>query len=304
MSEVAAAEFHAACRERQRGRVVEAAERLAIAAAVIALFAWITSLDILRNTALIALCLPFLPLAAGLVWVGARPGLRRALARGAAAMVAAGVATGFAWTHQGLGLGYERKLGELPPMRVRQADIEARRHPSQEVILEAIERARDNPTSTTLRPLIPFLHDNHLLLTTPDDRTRPAASVVREVLLANPWLFHRGLHAEALSMASLLPLEGPVPPVVEVDVAARLRESLGLLIELHSERRMQGRFDVPTVGLMLPTVVDDPERGPRIVRHEVGLTYPFGGIPAGSDVELDFETASALLDALREGLGY
>jgi hypothetical protein len=42
----------------------------------------------------------------------------------------------------------------------------------------------------------------------------------------------------------------------------------------------------------------------RMVRHEVGITYPFAGIPAYSDAELDFVTVSNLLEMVRKDLGY
>lgn len=304
MRDGTASEFRDIYRQRQRRRVLGTVQDLALGAAVISLFAWVTSLDILRHAALIAVSLPLIPLFLGLRWRRSHPAFRAPLLRGATAMAIAGLAVGLAWTHPGLGLGYERKLSELPPPRVRQAEIEARRHPSQDTILRIVEQAREQPEIATLRPLIPFLQDNHLLLTTTDGRTRPANSVVREILLANPALFYRSLHEDALNMASLLPLEGPVPPAVEVDVAGRLRESLGLLIELHTERRMQGRFEVPSVGVTLPVVSEDPEHGARVVRHEVGITYPFAEIPARGNAELDFATVSALLDMVREDLGY
>jgi hypothetical protein len=300
----AADPFVEALARRRRRRFVELGETLAIGAAVVALFAWVTSLDILRNAALIAAVLPVVPLGVGLLALRDRGDLGQALARGAAATAGAGLLVWLAFALDGLGIGSERRITELPAARVRVADIDARRHPGQETVLALLAEARTRPGPDTLRPLVPLLREEHLLLTDGEGRTRSAATAAREVLMANPSLLLRSLHDEVAAMAGILPHDGPVPPVVEIDVAGRLRTALGLLLELHVEHRMQRRFELPSVGVVLRTVVPDPEHGGREVRHEIGLTYPFAGIAARENATLDHATVMAVLDMVRADLGY
>lgn len=290
--------------DRRRRRFVELAETLALGTAVVALFAWVTSLDILRHAALVAVLAPLVPLTCGLVWRAGQPDLDQPLARGALATAAAGALVWLAFSLPGLGLGSERRITELPPARVRTADIEARGHPEQATILALLEAARSDPRLATLRPLVPLLRAEHQFVTDTEGNSRRVSVAVRQVLLANPTLLQRSLHEEVLAMAGLLPLDGPVPPLVEVDVAGRLRTALGLLLELHVEHRMQRRFELPTVGVVLDTVVPDETHGAREVRHEVGLTYPFGDLVARQDAPLDYATIRAVLAMVQEDLGY
>ncbi len=290
--------------DRRRRRFVELAETLALGAAVVALFAWATSLDILRHAALVAVLTPLAPLGCGLVWRAGQCDLDRPLARGALATTAAGVLVALAFSLPGLGLGFERRITELPPARMRTADIEARSHSEQATILTLLEAARRDPRLATLRPLVPLMRAEHLFVTDAEGNSRRVSVAVREVLLANPALLQRSLHEEVLTMAGLLPLDGPVPPLVEVDAAGRLRTALGLLLELHVEQRMQRRFELPSVGVVLDTVVSDEAHGAREVRYEVGLTYPFGEVTARQDAPLDYATIRALLAMVQADLGY
>lgn len=291
--------------QRQRLRhFVESAEALALGSAVIALFAWATSLDILRNTALIAVLLPGLPLAVGLLRRGAKTDLDRGLIRGAVMTLVAMMLVWQAFALEGLGLGFERRITELPAERVRIADIDARRHPEEATILELLEAARSAPDLSTLRPLVPLMRQNHQFITDDRGRSRTVDVFAREVLMANRVLLLQSLHEEVLAMAALLPLDTPVPPTVEVDVAGRLRAALGLLLEQHVEQRMQRRFELPTVGVVLDAVIPDPTHGAREIRHEIGLTYPFAEFGARADARMDYATIRAVLHMIRSDLGY
>lgn len=291
-------------RHRRRRRVVDSAQTLALGAAVIAAFAWATSLDILRNAALLAGLLPLGPLALGLVWRGGQADFDRPLLRGAAATLGA---LGLVWVCfalTGLGLGFERRITELPAARVRVADIDARRHPEQATILALLDAARAAPSLATLRPLVPLMRQQHQFITDAEGQSQPVSVAARTVMMAKRSLLLRSLDEEVLAMAALLPLDGPAPPLVEVDVAGRMRAALGLLLELQVEQRMQGRFELPSVGLVLDTVVPDETHGAREVRHEVGLTYPFAEFAAREDALIDYATVRAVLDMIREDLRY
>jgi hypothetical protein len=290
--------------QRRRRRFVELAETLSIGTSVVAVFAWLTSLDILRQTAVIGLVLAVACIGLGLIWRVAQRDLGATLARSAGATAAATALVWLGFSLPGLGLGFERRITELPAAQVRMADIEARQHPRQETILALLAAAREAPSMATLRPLVPFLHNQHLFLTDAEGRSRPVSVAVREALLANPKLLKRSLHEEAVSMAALLPLDGPVPPQVEVDVASRLRNALGLLLELHVEHRMQRRFDLPTVSVVLDTVVPHPEHGGRELRHEIGLTYPFADFAARQDAVVNYASLRALLAMVEADLDY
>lgn len=301
----AADPFIATLRRRRQHRVVEGAPMLALGAAVVALFAWATSLDILRNAALLAALLPLVPLTLGLFWRARRAAeFNRPLLRGAAAMLGALGLVWVSFTLPGLGLGFDRRITELPAARVRAADIDMRRHPEQETILALLEAARAAPSLATLRPLVPLMRQQHQFITDAEGSSLPVSVAARTVLMANRSLLLRSLHEEVLAMAALLPLDGPVPPLVEVDVAGRMRAALGLLLELQVEQRMQRRFELPSVGLVLDTVVPDETHGAREVRHEVGLTYPFAGFSARADAPIDYATVRAVLEMIREDLGY
>jgi len=290
---------------RRRRRFVELAETFALSATVVALFAWATSLDILRHTALAAVLLPLPLLLLGLIWRVPQGDLDAALVRGTLATALAGIFVWLAFGLEGLGLGYERRITELPQAQVRTAaEIDARRHPEQETILEMLDTARADPGIATLRPLVPLLHLQEQYITDAEGRSRSVAEAVRGVLMADRDLLLRSLHEEALGMGALMPVDDLVPPVVEVDVAGRLRSALGLLLELHVEHRMQNRFELPRVGVVLDTVVPHPEHGARELRHEVGLTFPFDGFASGDDAPLDYATLRAVLDMVREDLNY
>jgi hypothetical protein len=296
--------FISTLNRRRRRRFVELAETGAITAAVLCVLAWVTSLDILRNTALLTWFSCLIPLCFGLFRRNSQPDLDRALRRGAGFTVASALLVGLAFSTQGLGLGVERRITELPAARVRVADIDARRHPEQETIIELLATARSAPSIVTLRPLVPLMRRQHQYITTASGNSIQVSVAVREVLMANPSLLLRSLHDEIMNMAGLLPLDGPVPSLVEVDVADRLRSALGLLLELHVEHRMQHKFELPTVAMMLDTVITDTEHGAREVRYEIGLTYPFAGLAARQDARLDFATVTALLDMVRDDLSY
>jgi hypothetical protein len=285
-------------------RFVELAETAAIGSAVLSVLAWVTSLDILRYTALFAWFSCLVPLSCGLFWRSNQPDLRRVLLRGSALSIASALILGLTFTLQGLGLGFERHITELPAARVRVADIDARRHPEQNTILTLLAEARSAPSLATLRPMIPLMRLNHQFVTDEKGDSIPVSVAVREVLMVNPGLLQRSLHDEIVTMAGLLPLDGPVPPQVEVDVADRLRSALGLLLELHVEHRMQRRFELPTVGMVLDTVVADDQHGAREVRYEVGLTYSFADFAARQDVNLNYAAIMALLDMVRGDLSY
>lgn len=297
--------FTVSFKRRRRRRFLELAETFAVSAIVLALFAWGTSLDILRHTALIAVLLPLPLLALGLIWRVRQIDLDPALIRGTIATGLAAVFVWLAFTLQGLGLGHERRITELTQAQVRTAaEIDARRHPEQETILAMLDAARAAPGIATLRPLVPLLHLQRQYITDSQGRSRSVAEAVRPVLMSDRDLLLRSLHEEALTMASLMPVDDLVPPFVEVDVGGRLRTALGLLLELHVEHRMRHRFELPRVGVVLNTVVPHPEHGARELRHEVGLTFPFGDHSSGEDVPLDYATLRTLLDMVREDLGY
>jgi hypothetical protein len=297
-------DFISILHQRRRRRFVELAETCAIATAVLCVLAWVTSLDILRNSALLAWFLCLIPLGFGVFRRSSQPDLGRVLLRGACFTVASALLVGLAFSTQGLGLGNERRITELPAARVRVADIDARRHPEQDTIIKLLAKARSAPSIVTLRPLVPLLRQQHQYITTESGNSLQVSVAVREVLMANRSLLLRSLHDEIMTMAGLLPLDGPVPFLVEVDVADRLRSALSLLLELHVEHRMQERFELPTVAMMLDTVITDIEHGAREVRYEVGLTYPFADLTARQDARLDFATVTALLDMVRNDLSY
>ena len=70
---------------------MELAETFALSATVVALFAWATSLDILRHTALAAVLLPLPLLVLGLIWRVPQGDLDAALVRGTLATALAGI---------------------------------------------------------------------------------------------------------------------------------------------------------------------------------------------------------------------
>ncbi|TVR39645.1 MAG: hypothetical protein EA402_14385 [Planctomycetota bacterium] len=274
------------------------------ASAVLALMALVTSVDLLRTSALLSLLVPGALIIRSALWWRHQPALGKPLLYGLIACGAAGILVLISHTVYGFGLGYERKLSELPQPRVRLVEAEARRDPSAETILALVKAAREQPSAATFRPLLPFMHSSHTTVIMPDGSERRSNTVVREVLQANSRAFQRSLHAEALAMAALLPVEGPAPAEIIVDAPERLRLALGALLEAHSEQRMSRRFDLPSVGIVLPVIHIDAEQGARELRHQVGMTFPFGSVAARDDVEVSYPLVTELLEMIRAELGY
>lgn len=276
----------------------------ACAAALTAVFAFATSLPGLRTLSMVICLIPLPFLIAGLLWMPQQANLKKAVAISGLAILASWGLTALSWASDGLYLGHQRALIDLEQPEISAAAIEASRDSEETAILNAIDRARNNPNSATFRALVPYLDNTKTNVVMPDGSLRNTSSVIREVLWADRQLLFRSLHEEALAMASLLPASDIVPDQIEINVAERLEYALKTLITAHSEEIMATAFDVPTVGMNIRVGSADDQGNPQVSNREMGITYPFAGTTVGDTVFANAGSINALLEKIQADLKY
>ncbi len=292
----------------------------AAAVALVACFAWITSLPILQDGALLAAVLPIPFLFAGMLWYRQDALVPRRLMQSLICTMLAWILVGLAAFSEGLSLGYERELHELEPVAYSVAGVDDA-DPEQAAIWAAIERAKSNPTPISFRVLVPYLDRVQTDLVMPDGSLRNTAAVVREVLWSDKQLLFRAMDAEARAMAALLPADAVIPRQVTIPVAKRLEFALKTLITAHSEQKIQTSFDVPSVGINIKVEAEpagteadtaaDVSTGAAVVdaaasvsNREIGITYPYAKAMPGDVVFVNAATVDDLLVTVRADLGY